>query len=85
MSAPQAQYVLLVNHDDIEAIRKSLPEILVAQVVAHDIGLEKLNLIATPKPIQKDIPMPDSLQKAMDEAVELPVEEVIVPEEQPNE
>jgi hypothetical protein len=79
MSVPQAQFILVVNQDQVENIQKALPGIVLAQVFGHEIGLEKALLLATPKPVPAPVEVP-----------ELPVEDVvaesvIVPEEKSNE
>ncbi len=51
MSIPQPQFILIVNQADVEAITKILPGVVLAQVLGHDIGLDKLLLVATPKPV----------------------------------
>lgn len=76
MSVPQAQFILVVNQDKVEEIKKILPDILFAQVFPHEIGSDTAIGLASPKPVQQEIPMPESLEKAIEEAVELPAEDL---------
>lgn len=79
MSA-QAQFILIVNQDKVEELQKLLPGVVFAQVFAHDIGLEKMILLSSPKPVvaSEDIAMPEALERAIEEAVDLPVEDMDV-------
>ena len=78
MSIPQAQFILVVNQDAVDAVKELLPGVLFAQVFPHDIGLERLSLIATPKPVSIPESAIEPSESVIDEALADPAE---IPEE----
>lgn len=86
MSAPvnQPEFILIVNQENKDAIAALLPGIGFAQVLAYDIGVVDRIILSVPRaaapvPAPESIPVPEALEKAIEEAIELPVEDMDVP------
>lgn len=80
----QPQFILVVNQDKIEEIKKILPDVLFAHVFPHEIGSDTAVGLASVKqvPPSEEIPMPEALERAIEDAIEVPVEDLdLVPAE----